>query len=89
MSLPIMAVLAIVLESQRDKTFLIWEPRSGGPRRWTYAEFWLEVRQIAVGLAGRGVSVGDKVLIHADNCPEMVLAWYACAIVGARRAFSI
>ena len=36
-----------------------------------------------MGLVGRGVTVGDKVLIHADNCPEMVLAWYACATVGA------
>ena len=35
------------------------------------------------GLAAKGVGVGDKVLIHADNCPEMVLAWYACAKVGA------
>jgi carnitine-CoA ligase len=70
-------------ESQPDKTLLIWEPRSGEPRRWTYAEFWLDVRRIAVGLAGRGVGPGDKVLIHADNCPEMVLAWYACATLGA------
>src|SRR5215470_6700376 len=22
-------------------------------------------------------------MIHADNCPEMVLAWYACALLGA------
>ncbi len=22
-------------------------------------------------------------LIHADNCPELVLAWLACATVGA------
>ena len=26
---------------------------------------------------------GDKVLLHADNCPELVLAWLACATVGA------
>jgi len=70
-------------ESQPDKTLLIWEPRSGQTRRWSYAEFWLDVRRIAVGLAGRGVGPGDKVLIHADNCPEMVLAWYACATLGA------
>ncbi len=70
-------------ETQPDKAFLIWEPRSGVSRQWTYAEFWLEVRQVAVGLAGRGVIRGDKVLIHADNCPEMVVAWYACATLGA------
>ena len=27
--------------------------------------------------------MGDKILIHCDNCPEMVLAWYACAKLGA------
>ena len=27
--------------------------------------------------------MGDKVLLHADNCPELVLAWLACATVGA------
>ena len=69
--------------SQPDKTFLIWEPREGGPRTWTYSEFWLDVQSVAVGLAGRGVTKGDKVLIHADNCPEMVVAWYACATLGA------
>ena len=66
-----------------DKTFLIWEPRGDGARRWTYAEFWHDVRALAAGLVGRGVSMGDRILIHADNCPEMVLAWYACAVVGA------
>ncbi len=70
-------------DAQPDKTFLIWEPRDGDDRRWTYAEFWLDVRRVAVGLAGRGVTKGDKVLIHADNCPEMVVAWYACATLGA------
>ena len=70
-------------ESQPDKTFLVWEPRGAGGRHWTYAEFWDDVRSIAAGLAGRGVTMGDRVLIHADNCPEMVLAWYACAVVGA------
>jgi carnitine-CoA ligase len=76
-------LLASWAESQPDKTFLIWEPKSGGTTSWTYAEFWSSVRQIASGLTGRGVALGDKVLIHADNCPEMVLAWYACASVGA------
>jgi crotonobetaine/carnitine-CoA ligase len=70
-------------DSRPDKRFLVWEPRDGGGRHWTYAEFWNDVRSIAAGLARRGVQQGDRVLIHADNCPEMVLAWYACAVVGA------
>jgi crotonobetaine/carnitine-CoA ligase len=66
-----------------DHPFLVWEPREGESRAWTYAQFLSDVRQLAAGLAGRGIAKGDKVLIHADNCPEMVLAWYACAFVGA------
>ena len=35
------------------------------------------------GWPAAGVRIGDHVLIHAENCPEMVLAWLACAVVGA------
>lgn len=68
---------------QPDKDFLIWEPKDGPSRSWTYAEFAEETRQVAKGLAERGVGVGDMVLIHAENCPEGVIGWYACARVGA------
>lgn len=76
-------LLAGLAERRADHPVLIWEPRSGAVRTWTYAEFWHDVRRIAAGLAGRGVTKGDRVIIHADNSPEMVLAWYACATVGA------
>ncbi|EEF25380.1 AMP dependent CoA ligase, putative, partial [Ricinus communis] len=57
-----------------DKIFLIWEPKAGTVQRWTYAQFWYEVRRVAAGLHGRGIAKGDRVLIHSDNCPEMVFA---------------
>jgi len=66
-----------------DHPFLIWEPKSGAERRWSYAEFEAETANFAAGLAAKGVRKGDKVLIHADNCPEMVISWYACARLGA------
>ncbi len=66
-----------------DKAFLIWEPKDGPSRTWTYAEFSEETQQVATGLAARGVGVGDMVLIHAENCPEAVIGWYACARLGA------
>jgi len=66
-----------------DHPFLVWEPRDGEGRTWTYSQFLTDVRRLAAGLAGRGITKGDKVLIHADNCPEAVLAWYACAHLGA------
>ncbi len=66
-----------------DHPFLIWEPRDGLERRISYSQFEVEITKIAAGLAGRGVRKGDKILIHCDNCPEMILAWYACAKIGA------
>ena len=70
-------------ERRPDKPFLVWEPRGDGARTWTYAEFWHDVRALAAGLDARGVVKGDRVLIHSENSPEMVLSWYACAVVGA------
>jgi crotonobetaine/carnitine-CoA ligase len=62
---------------------LVWVPREGEGRRWTYASLRADVHGLAAGLAEHGVAKGDKVLIHAENCPEMVLAWLACAVLGA------
>jgi len=71
------------VEAQPDQPLLVWEPREGEARSWTYREFRDDTLRIAAGLIDRGVTLGDRVLIHADNCPEMVLAWYACARIGA------
>ena len=39
--------------------------------------------RLAAGLAARGIAKGDKVLIHSENSPEMVLSFLACATLGA------
>jgi crotonobetaine/carnitine-CoA ligase len=62
---------------------LVWEPFEGPARRWTYAEFARDVARAAAGLAARNVRAGERVLIHLDNCPEFLIAWYACAHIGA------
>ena len=51
--------------------------------RWTYAEFGAEVAAFATALAARGVQSGQRVLIHLGNCPEFLIAWFACAHLGA------
>ncbi len=66
-----------------DHPFLIWEPKDGASRTWTYGEFVSDVNKLAAGLHTHGIVKGDKVLLHADNCPEAILAWYAIATVGA------
>ena len=32
-------------EQTPDKEFLIWEPKDGKTRSWTYAQFWQEINQ--------------------------------------------
>ena len=71
-------------EHKPDHPALVWEPREGDGRQ-------LDLRRAArptcagspPGCAARGIAKGDKVLIHAENCPEMVLSWLACATLGA------
>lgn len=69
-------------EHRGDHPFLVWAPRDGAGRTWTYREFADATRAVAAGLHSRGIGEGDTVLIHADNCPEAVIAWYAVARLG-------
>src|SRR5258708_23188619 len=66
-----------------DHPALIWDTSAGDVRTWTYRELLADVNRLAGGLSGRGIARGDNVLIHADNCPEMVLAWLPCSTVRA------
>jgi crotonobetaine/carnitine-CoA ligase len=70
-------------EHKPDHPFLVWEPRDGTTQQWTYAEFATATKAVAAGLAANGICEGDTILIHADNCPEAVITWYAAARIGA------
>ncbi|HRB02525.1 MAG TPA: AMP-binding protein [Ilumatobacteraceae bacterium] len=50
--------------------------------RWTYDEFAVRVRSLAVGLLGRGLAVGDRVGLWSPNYAEWVLVQYATAEIG-------
>jgi carnitine-CoA ligase len=76
-------LLALRAEHRGDHPALIWDPPVGDVRTWTYRDLWDDVRRLAAGLQARGVHLGDKVLLHADNSAELLLAWLACATVGA------
>jgi len=75
--------LATLARERGDQPFLIWEPRSGRSEQWTYGQFWQQVRRVAAELHARGICPGDRLLLHSDNCPEMIIAWYATATLGA------
>lgn len=66
-----------------DHPMLIWVPGEGPEQTWTYASFAEETARIAGGLAARGIQKGDRVLVHLENCPEALLARFACAWLGA------
>jgi crotonobetaine/carnitine-CoA ligase len=66
-----------------DRVAFVWHPYHGSPRAWTYRELARDAAGLAAGLQRRGIGPGQKVLIHLDNCPEFVIAWYACAAIGA------
>ena len=66
-----------------DRPSLIWQPFDQPSVEWTFAELARDAQAVAAGLQRRGVRAGDRVLIHLDNCPEFILAWLACAAVGA------
>ena len=76
-------LLAHWAEHKPDHPAVVWSPRDGDGRRWTYAQLLTDVRRVSAGLAAQGVLASDKVLIHSENCPEMVLTWLACAHLGA------
>ena len=69
--------------TRRDHPFIVWEPFEGAAETITYGQFHARIGRIAGGLLMRGVARGDRVLIHLENCPEALLAWYACAWIGA------
>ena len=81
--LDVPSLLAHRAATRRDHPFIIWEPFEGDAITWSYGQFHAHVGRIAGGLARRGVVAGERVLIHLDNCPETLLAWYACGWIGA------
>ena len=81
--LDIASLVEMRAQTRRDHPFLIWQPFEGPSETITYGQFHARIVRIAGGLEQRGVKPGDFVLIQLDNCPESVLAWYACAWLGA------
>ncbi len=76
-------LLRLRAETRRNHPFLIWAPFDAPARPWTYGEFHERVGALAAGLQARGIKRGECVLLHLDNCIEMLLAWFACVELGA------
>lgn len=66
-----------------DKPAVVFEGDGGGQRQLTYRELDEEVRRFAANLAARGVRRGDRVVLFLPVVPEAVVAFLACAALGA------
>jgi propionyl-CoA synthetase len=58
-------------------------PITGTKATITYAELQDRVARLAGGLAARGVTKGDRVIIYMPMVPEAAVAMLACARIGA------
>ena len=51
--------------------------------RWSYEDLLRDSGRLASELQARGIQKGDRVLIWGPNCPQWVLAFFACLRAGA------
>ncbi|HMM79065.1 MAG TPA: acetate--CoA ligase [Pyrinomonadaceae bacterium] len=71
------------LETNGDKTALIWEGEPGEERRLSYRELHAEVSKFANVLKHLGVEKGDRVAVYMPLVPELAVAILACSRIGA------
>jgi long-chain acyl-CoA synthetase len=54
-----------------------------GERRWSYGELDEASDRVAASLGRLGIQAGDRIALQLCNCPELVIAYYACFKLGA------
>jgi acyl-CoA synthetase (AMP-forming)/AMP-acid ligase II len=54
-----------------------------GDRSWSYAELHDASARVASALGAAGVRAGDRVALFTPNCPELLLGYYGCFVLGA------
>ena len=72
------AMFAATLAAHGVREAMVFEGR-----RWSWRELDREVAQVAAGLAARGITQGDRVVLFLGNLPEFVIALYALQRLGA------
>ncbi|HRE00263.1 MAG TPA: class I adenylate-forming enzyme family protein, partial [Ilumatobacteraceae bacterium] len=69
--------------ARADHPFVVWRDLDGHRAEWSYAEAARIVDGLAAGLWDLGVRAGDRVGVHAGNCPEFIFTVFAIAELGA------
>jgi len=71
------------LQTQPDKTAIIFEADDGKVTRITYKELYRRVCMMANGLKSLNIKRGDRVIVYMPMSIEVVIAMQACARIGA------
>jgi len=71
------------LQSQPDKTAVIFEADDGKITRASYKDLHRQTCMMANGLKSRGIKKGDRVIIYMPMSIEAIVAMQACARIGA------
>ncbi len=66
-----------------DKECIVFEDRTGGVYRYSYAQVDRIVNKYAAVLSKRGIARGDRVIVHLLNSPEYLFSGFALAKIGA------
>jgi acetyl-CoA synthetase len=66
-----------------EKVAVVWENETGQSASLTYAELASDVDALARYLRSTGVGPGDRVALFMPPIPEVAIALFACAKVGA------
>src|SRR5579883_528518 len=69
--------------SRRDRIAVVWEGEDGTVRRLTYGELHAQTCRLAGALERLGIQQGDRVGLFLPMVPEAVVAFLACAWIGA------
>jgi acetoacetyl-CoA synthetase len=69
--------------AEPDATAIIGHSQSRDRTELSWSDLASEVARIRSGLIALGVGVGDRVAAYAPNIPEAVIAFLACASLGA------
>ena len=72
------ALLDHAISDSPDKTAIHFKTHS-----YSYLELHHLSKKLAAGLQNNGVNKGDRVAIFLPNCPEAVMLFLACYMLGA------
>jgi acetyl-CoA synthetase len=75
--------LDVHLRDRGHKTALVFEGEPGDSRRLSYQELHAEVCRTSNALRALGIRCGDRVVIYMPLVPEIIIAMFACARIGA------